>query len=197
MPQQLAGGGGSIRIAQKRTQGAFKIHRSPFEDAFEPFLDRSADETDEQEEEYKKQQLEKIERTNSPDKVAKAKDLFLRSHITDKQDKAAGNARAKQGHEEFMKPARLFLSNNTDQELEKPAILDQVNQIEFKEFTTEEKGGMLVRLNPGYFDMKLPKYMPQFLIAYWEWDEGTPQNYWKDQIEKNFDFNALKAMLDK
>ena len=50
MPQQLAGGG-SIHIAQKRTQGAFKIHRSPFEDAFEPFLDRSADETDEQEEE--------------------------------------------------------------------------------------------------------------------------------------------------
>jgi len=45
--------------------------------------------------------------------------------------------------------------------------------------------------------MKLPKYMPQFLIAYWEWDVGTPQDYWKEQIENNFDFNALKAMIDK
>jgi hypothetical protein len=153
--------------------------------------------TDGQEEEYKKKQLEKIERTTAPDKIAKAKDLFLRSHTTEKQTKAADIARMKQQHEEFMKPARLILSNSNEQELEKPAILDQDNQIQFKEFVPEEKGGMLVRLNPDYFDLKLPKYMPQFLIAYWTWDAGTTQNYWKDQIEKNFDFDALKAMLDK
>lgn len=153
--------------------------------------------TDEQEEEYKKQQLAKIERTTSLDKVAKARDLFLRSHIPDKQQKASDIARMKQGHEAFMNPALLILSNGTDQALEQPAILDLTNTYQFKEFVAEEKGGMLVRLNPDYFDMKLPKYMPQFLVAYWMWDEGTSQNYWKDQIEKNFDFNALKIMIDK
>lgn len=153
--------------------------------------------TDAEEEENKKQQLARIERTTSPDKIAKAKDLFLRSYIPEKQERASLNARSRQLHEEEMKPARMFLSNNTNQELEKPAILDHDNRLQFKEFVTEEKAGMLVRLNPAYFDMKLPKYMPQFLVAYWMWDVGTPQNYWKEQIEKNFDFDALKAMLDK
>ena len=140
--------------------------------------------TDVQEEEYRKQQFAKIERTTSPDKAAKAKDLFQRSHIPDKQQKASDIARMKQGHEEFMKPARLSLSNNTDKALEHPAILDLTNTYQFKAFVAEEKGGMLVRLNPAYFDMKLPKYMPQFLVAYWMWNVGTPQNYWKDQIEE-------------
>jgi hypothetical protein len=153
--------------------------------------------TDKQEQEYKKQQLEKIERTTASDKIAKAKDLFLRSYVPEKQDRASLNARSRQLYEEGMKPARMFLSNNTSQELEKPAMLDHDNRLQFKEFVAEEKAGMLVRLNPAYFDMKLPKYMPQFLIAYWMWDVGTPQNYWKDQIEKNFDFDALKIMLDK
>ncbi|HWR33553.1 MAG TPA: hypothetical protein VN451_08510, partial [Chitinophagaceae bacterium] len=148
--------------------------------------------TDKQEEEYKIQQLAKIERTTSPDKVAKARDLFLRSYIPDKQQKASDITRMKQGHEEFMNPARLILSNSTDPALEQPAILDLTNTYQFKEFVTEEKGGMLVRLNQGYFDMKLPKYMPQFLVAYWTWDVGKPQNYWKEQIENNFDFDALK-----
>jgi hypothetical protein len=153
--------------------------------------------TDEEEVEYKKKQLERIERTTAPDKIAKAKDLFLRSYVPEKQERASSNARSTQLHEESMKPARMFLSNNTKEELEKPAILDQDNRFQFKEFVAEEKAGMLVRLNPAYFDMKLPKYKPQFLIAYWKWNVGTTQDYWKEQVEKNFDFDALKAMLDK
>ncbi len=57
---------------------------------------------------------------------------------------------------------------------------------------------MLVRLNPDYFNKKLPVYVPQFLIVYWRWrNKETPSEYFKDQLQANLDFNALKQMIDK
>ena len=154
--------------------------------------------SDIEEEENKKAQLEKIERTTAPEKVAKAKDLFLRSYVTDKQRRKEDVDRLKKMIEDGMKPARDLLATMTEDESSQPAIVDDTYADQFKEFSTEEKGGRpMVRLNPGYFNMKLPKYVPQFLIAYWSCDQGIPQDYWKEQIEKNVDFDALKAMIDK
>ena len=97
-----------------------------------------------------------------------------------------------------MKPARDLLADSLKPELQQPAILDFDNLLTFKEFTTEEKGGQqLVRINPDYFNMTLPRYVPQFLIVYWSWDDTKPTNYWSTQVEKNFNFNALKEMIDK
>jgi hypothetical protein len=153
--------------------------------------------SNEEEEAEKKKFLEMLERTTRPDKLARTKENYLRNYITSSQQKEIWIADMKKNHEENIKPAQMFLSNHTTQELEQPAILDHNNRLEFKQFVTEEKGGMLVRLNPDYFDTRLPKYMPQFLIAYWEWNIGLTQNYWRTQIENNFDFDAMKAMLDK
>lgn len=165
--------------------------------------------TDEEEEANKKKQLEKIERTTAPDKIARARDYFLRTYVTDKQSKEASIAKIKKSHEELMKPAQNLLANSPEQELEQPAILDFDNLLEFKKFSTYEEsrgqsvlhsgegGRQLVRLNHDYFDSKLPRYVPQFLIVYWRWDKNKPAENFKNQLEANFNFRALKEMIDK
>ena len=97
-----------------------------------------------------------------------------------------------------MKPARDLLADSLKQDLGQPAILNFDNLLEFKEFSIEEKGGrQLVRLNPGYFDMTLPRYVAQLLIVYWSWDKGKAEENFKNQLEANFNFDALKEMIDK
>lgn len=97
-----------------------------------------------------------------------------------------------------MRPVQDLLTKSTDEELEQPAILDGVNISGFKGFSSDAKGGQqLVRLNPDYFDNRLPGYVPQFLIVYWRWDKGRAEENFKNQLEANFNFAALKEMIDK
>ena len=154
--------------------------------------------TDEEEETVKKNNLETIERVTPPGKQARAKDNFLRNYITSRQQKETFIANLIKTHEDDMKPARVLLADSLKPEMGQPAILDFDNLLEFKEFSTEAKGGrQLVRLNPDYFNMSLPKYVPQLLIVHWSWDDRKPANEWRTQTEKNFDFDALKTMIDK
>jgi hypothetical protein len=55
----------------------------------------------------------------------------------------------------------------------------------------------VVSLNSDYFDSRFPKYVPQFLIVYWRWEKNKASINFKDQLEANFNFNALKEMIDK
>jgi hypothetical protein len=154
--------------------------------------------TEEQEEAEKKKNLEILERITPADKLARAKDNFLRNYITSRQRKEADIAQTKKRYEDDMKPARDLLADSLKTDLDQPAILDFDNLLTFKEFsTTEKEGRQLVRLNPDYFDMTLPKYVPQLFIVHWSWNDRKPTNYWRTQIEKNFNFNALKEMIDK
>jgi hypothetical protein len=154
--------------------------------------------TDEEEEADKKKNLEIIERVTSADKLARAKDNFLKNYITDKQRKEGNIDKMKKRYEEDMKPARDLLSKANEQYLAQASILDFDNMLEFKEFATEEKGGrQLVRLNPDYFNSKLPKYVAQFLIVYWRWDDAKPGINFKNQLETHFNFDALKEMIDQ
>ncbi len=154
--------------------------------------------TDEEEETNKKENLKIIERVTPADKLAQAKDNFLRNYVTSRQQKEADIAQMKKRYEEEMKPAQDQLADSLKADLEQPAILDFDNLLTFKEFSTEEKGGrQLVRLNPDYFDMTLPKYVPQLFIVHWSWNDAKPGNYWRAQVEKDFNFNALKEMIDK
>ena len=154
--------------------------------------------TDAQEEEAKKGGLEYIAKGYKADAVERRKADYLKNYKTDQQRKEANIAQMKKTYEDGMKPARDLLADSLKADLEQPAILDFNNLLTFKEFTTEEKGGQqLVRLNPNYFNMTLPRYVPQFLIVYWSWDVAKAANIWRAQIEKNFNFNALKEMIDK
>ena len=97
-----------------------------------------------------------------------------------------------------MKPVQDMLANSTEAELQQPAIIKILDISSFKGFSTEAQGGQqLVRLNPDYFDNKLPNYVPQFLIVYWRWDKGKAEENFKDQLEANFNFATLKEMIDK
>jgi hypothetical protein len=154
--------------------------------------------TNEEEEAYKKNQLAIIERVTTPSKIEKAKDNFLQHYITDKQRKEDDIAKIKRGHAVEIKPAQDFLASSPEQELKQAAMINFTNLLAFKEFSTAEKGGrQLVRVNPDYFDSKLPKYVPQFLIVYWRWDKEKPAENFKKQVEDRFNFYALEAMIDQ
>jgi hypothetical protein len=154
--------------------------------------------TDAQEKEAKKGGLEYYTKGYTADVAERRKANYLKNYQTEKQRNEANIARMKKTYEDDMKPARDLLADSLKADLEQPAILDFDNLLTFKEFTTEEKGGQqLVRLNPDYFNMTLPKYVPQLLIVYWGWDDAKAANIWRAQVEKNFNFNALKEMIDK
>jgi hypothetical protein len=116
----------------------------------------------------------------------------------DKQRKEENLKKINKMYEDRMKSAQDLLSNISNEEAAMPAIVQGDYVSKFERFSTEEKGGrMLVRLNPDYFDIKLPKYVPQFLVVYWRWEKGKAPENFKNQLEANFNFNALKEMIDK
>lgn len=93
-----------------------------------------------------------------------------------------------------------YLSNNTEETLSQPAIIDPKYGIEgFKgQFGDEKnKGTRLVRMSAKYFKKDLPRYMPQFMLLYWRWTEDPFSLSFKKQFEENFPVEKLKALLDK
>src|ERR1035437_1743709 len=154
--------------------------------------------TDAQEEEEKQNGLKGIEKGYKADAVERYKAYYLKNYKTGKQEKEAHIARIKKDYEDKMKPARDLLADSLKADLGQPAIVDDIDFLKFIGFSTEAKDGRrLVSLNPGYFDSKLPKYVPQFLIVYWRWEKNKASENVKDQLEANFSFNALKEMIDK
>ena len=102
----------------------------------------------------------------------------------------------KKTFENQIKPAQDYLAAHSEEDLALPAIVMDAGG--FKKFYTIEEGGFeAVRLNPDYFNDALPRYVPQFLVVYWGWDEAAPGKKFHEQIEKHFDFNALKQLIDK
>lgn len=108
-----------------------------------------------------------------------------------------------------------YLSNTSEDELSKIAFVKDMG--DFKKFYTEKEGGrMPVILNTDYFNPKQSPYLPQFMLAYWSWDDGEGpaggllrpvapdlsvcckvSKYYKESIENNLDVDALRQMLDK
>ncbi len=79
-----------------------------------------------------------------------------------------------------------------------PAVIDPFH--DFKQFSTLEKGGrMMVLLNNNYFNMQLPRYMPQLMVLRWrsESNNNAPSQFFKKQFEANFPIDKLKLMIDK
>ncbi len=99
---------------------------------------------------------------------------------------------------DLMKPTQDLLASMTEEEAQMPAIVKGDYVGKFERFFTEAEGGqMLVRLNPDYFNTKLPGYVPQFLVVYWRWQKNKLSENFHEELEKHFDFAALQAMLDK
>jgi len=116
----------------------------------------------------------------------------------DKEEFSKSIKNSNQEFDELIKPAKELLLSMREEEGESPALLYNEYSGEFKGFATEGRGGrMAVRLNKDYINMGLMKDVPQFLVIYWSWDVLKPTSYWRDQLEKNLDFNTIRQLLDK
>ena len=189
-----------VPVTQKQFLQAFlNYNEKRFTKSYQFQLERSKHfKTEEEEEANKQNGLRSIEKVNKPESWERRKTEYLKNYKTDKQQKEEWLLMLSKNYEKDMKPAHTLLDNGSPQELEQPAILDFDNLLTFQHFSTPDQGGReLVRLNPDYFNTALPKYIPQLLVVYWSWDKNKPGIYFNEQIEKHFDFNALKEMIDK
>jgi hypothetical protein len=154
--------------------------------------------TDAEEEAGKQKELESIVKNNQPKYVEQRKASYLKNYKTDEQRKEETIQRAEDYFNSRLKPVNDELNNGSNNELQQPAIVDNNYMSFFKGFTTEEKGGrMIVLINADYFDLRLPRYVPQLIVLYWSWDKNGPALNFKNEFEENFPIEKLKAMIDK
>ncbi len=131
-----------------------------------------------------------------PSRIEERKERYLKNYKTDKEQKAANRQQASKYFDDKIKIIDDILKNNNSDELQQPAIIDDNSN--FKGFSTLEKGGrMIVSVNNDYFNLKLPRYVPQMIVLYWQWDKSASSQNFKKQIEDNFSIDQLKALIDK
>ncbi len=66
-----------------------------------------------------------------------------------------------------------------------------------KIFVDEKDGFLIVIENAEYMRKDLPKYVPQFFVVKWTWEEWKPTADLAKLIEENFPFDKLQEMIDK
>ena len=134
-----------------------------------------------------------------PNRVEERTANYLKRYRTDRQLKEESVQREEKYYNDLIKPIDDVWNSLDKEALKEPAIVDATNILyKFKGFTTQEKGGrMIVFVNADYFNLKLPKYVPQFIVLYWEWDKNAPAQNFKKQLEENFSTDQMKAMIDK
>ena len=155
--------------------------------------------SDAEEEEYKKQQLERVMNQEKNEQTKeRAKANFLRGYTTAKQRQQADIERSEKNYRQDIKAAADYLANTDGEELAKPAYMENTSYSgSFIRFAKENEGIMMAQVNSSYFNNKLPAYTPQFLIVYWRWNTEKPSLDFANNIETNFNLKALLAMLDK
>jgi hypothetical protein len=185
-------------ISRKQYLLAFLKNKEEQHKQYTGNLLKMAVRSDAEEEAYKQQQIERIanqERNEQTKERAKAN--FLRGYKTAKQHQQDDINRVKEVYQRDIKAAQDYLANAANDELAKPAYVENSYSGYFKEFANEKKGLMMVQVNSLYFNNKLPAHVPQFLVVYWRWNTEKPSLDFADHIETNFNFTALQAMLDK
>lgn len=155
--------------------------------------------SDAEEEEYKKKELERIEKNGDVVvRKERAKKYFLQNYISSKQKKENAIKERKGIYDENCKVAKDILASASEAELAKPAWFKDLSYDgNFNGFANEKGGRELVLLNPGYFNAKLPDYVAQFMVVFWAWGNDAPCHFLRNQLEANFNFPALQQMIDK
>ena len=110
-------------------------------------------------------------------------------------------AELKKNKEAILKRYRDELEETTRQGLlDAPAIIpvtiynmDESTPI----FVEENIGWMIVTANLNYMRTALPKYVPQFFVMEWRWNDWKPQADVAKLIEEEFPFKNLLEMIDK
>ena len=154
--------------------------------------------SDAEEEAAKQKELDYIVKNTGPQNVEQRKASYLKNYKTDEQRKQENIQRGESYFNDRLKPINNELNNESSNELQQPAIVENNFMSYFKNFTKEESGGrMIVILNTSYFNLQLPRYVPQFIVLYWSWYVNASSQNFKTQLEENFPVDKLKAMIDK
>ena len=154
--------------------------------------------SDAEEEAAKQKELDYIVKNAGPQNVEQRKASYLKNYKTDEQRKQENIQRGESYFNDRLKPINNELNNESSNELQQPAIVENNFMSYFKNFTKEESGGrMIVILNTSYFNLQLPRYVPQFIVLYWSWYVNASSQNFKTQLEENFPVDKLKAMIDK
>ncbi|MEO5942405.1 MAG: hypothetical protein ABIP30_15580 [Ferruginibacter sp.] len=152
-----------------------------------------------EEEVYKNQQIEKeVNKPGNELVKEKAKSNFLRGYTTERQRLQKDLDNEEERYQKDIQAANDYLKSTSAAELNKPAYVENTSySYSFKKFGNEKDGRAIVQVNNNYFNIKLPAYVPQFLVVYWYWNTEKASLDFDSQIEKNLDFKLLQAMLDK
>ena len=163
------------------------------------FDNKMPERTEAEQEAAKKKGLENVLLGASPNRIEERKTSYFKRYRTDRQLKEEKIQQTQNYYGGLIKAYDDTRKSHSENELKEPAIVDGVNWASlFKGFTTQEKGGrMIVFVDTDYFNLKLPRYVPQFIALYWEWDKNTAAQNFKNQLEENFPVDKLKAMIDK
>ena len=155
--------------------------------------------SDAEQEAAKQKGMENALKGATPNRIEERKEKYLKNYKTDRQRKDENIQRTQKYFDGLIKGIDDVWKSLNEDELKEPAIVDNVSYASlFKGFTTQEKGGrMIVFVNNDYFNLKLPKYVPQFIALYWEWDTNPPAQNFKKQLEENFPIDQMKALIDK
>ncbi|MCX6220601.1 MAG: hypothetical protein NTZ69_06400 [Bacteroidia bacterium] len=142
--------------------------------------------------------FKETEYKNDPDKLKKYMEMSYQ-YTKDKFEKLLAN-NEKNYKPEFDKiETQLRMSA---EELNQQAIvkLDQNANLSSYHFTDNNDpfGEILIKPNPGYFNMKLPRSSPQFIWVNVIWNHHEPiASMFREDIMKAVDFATLKSMLGK
>jgi hypothetical protein len=108
-----------------------------------------------------------------------------------------------------------YLSRASDDDLNQTAFVKDLQN--FTRFYTESEGGRAPVVNNGdYFRPQQTPYFPQFIIVFWNWNDGEGpaggllrpkapdleaccriDKFFKESMEQNLDVEAFRQMLDK
>lgn len=123
---------------------------------------------------------------------------YLKSYKTAKQRKEENIQRTEKFFDDRIKVIDDVWRSLSEDQLKEPAIVNSATPGSFKGFTSEEKGGrMIVFINYDYFNLKLPRYVPQMIVLYLQWDPNPAALNFKKQMDENFPLDQLKSLIDK
>jgi len=101
-------------------------------------------------------------------------------------------------YQQQIKAATNLLNTSAEADLLLPAYFSNYQyENDFNGFAPANKGMQMVILNDSYFNPKLSKAIPQFIILYWQWEKNDASQKFNDQIVNHFDFGAVSQIIDK
>ena len=186
-------------VSRKKYLQAFLKNKGDMQKKFIDGLLKMPVRSDAEEEAYKNQQMEReVNKPGNELAKEKAKANFLRGYTSQKQRQQNDIARTEKVYQQDIKAATDYLANTPDEEITKPAYMQNTSYTSsFIKFAKENEGSMMVQVDDNYFNNQLPAYVPQFLVVYWHWNTEKSSMDFANHIENNFNFKALQAMLDK